>query len=123
MAVYEQVFEKTVFDEDAITSIHNTATMVDDRYVTTEKEKAHILSTAFKSLSPLRLKDFSPKAKKKVIILARIAEEFEAGRKYSEKEVIDILKNIFDDHAVLRRYLVDYGFMDRISNGREYWVK
>jgi DNA-binding CsgD family transcriptional regulator len=123
LAVYEQVFDKKTSDENAIASIHNTATMVDDRYLTTEKEKAHILRTAFESLSPLRLKDFSAKAKKKVVILARITEEFQIGRRYSEKEVTETLKPIFDDHAVLRRYLVDYGFMDRTSDGKEYWLK
>lgn len=123
LAIYEQVFSKKAFDENAIMPIHNTATMVDDRYLITEKEKIHILQTFFESLSPLRLKEFSPKAKNKVVILTRITEEFEFGRIYLEKEVIKILKNIYADHAVLRRYLVDYGFMDRTGDGKEYWLK
>lgn len=123
LALYEQAFEKKNADENEIVPIHNSATMVDERYVTTEKERTRILNTAFESLSPLKLKEFSPKAKKQIIILARIAEEFEAGKKYSEQEVTELLKNIYCDHVALRRSLVDYGFLDRTSKGDAYWLK
>lgn len=121
LAVYQQVMEKRSLDEEAIVPVHSNAVAVDDRYVTTEKD--HILETAFESLSPLRLKAFSPKEKKKIIILAKIAEQFEYGKHYSEKEVNGILKAIYDDYAVIRRYLIDYGFMERTGDCKEYWLK
>ncbi|AOT69293.1 DUF2087 domain-containing protein [Geosporobacter ferrireducens] len=123
LAVYEQVIEKKSSDEDAIVPVHSNATMVDDRYLTTEKEKSQILKTAFASLSPLRLKDFSPKEKKKIVILTKIAEQFEYGKRYPEKELNQILKAIYDDYPVIRRYLIDYGFMERTDDCKEYWLK
>lgn len=122
LAVYEQVIEKKSSAEDAIVPVHSHAAMVDDRYITTEQEKGQILKTAFESLSPLRLKQFSPKEKKKVVILTRIAEQLEHGKRYTEKELNQTLKPIFDDYAVIRRYLVDYGFMERTDDGKEYWL-
>jgi len=46
-------------------------------------------------------------------VLERIALEFEPGRRYDEKEVNVIVGVFFNDHAALRRYLVDEGFLDR----------
>lgn len=123
LAVYEQAMEKKPSPEDAIVPVHSHATMVDDRYVTTEDEKNQTLKTAFESLSPLKLKKFSPKEKKKIVILAKIAEQFQCGKQYSEKELNQILKEIYDDYAVIRRYLVDYGFMGRTDDSQQYWLK
>ena len=97
--------------------------MVDDRYVITERERDKILNAEFESLEPLRLKRFPGKEKKKIVILRRIAEEFDHGRKYDELQMNEIIKEIFDDYAVIRRYLIEYGFMDRTRDGKEYWLK
>ena len=42
-----------------------------------------------------------------------IALEFEPGRRYDEQEVNVIVGAFLNDHAALRRYLVDEGFLDR----------
>lgn len=123
LAVYEQVIEKKSSVEDAILPVHSNATMVDDRYVTTEKEKNQILKIAFESLFPLKLKAFSTKEKKKIVILAKIAEQFEHGKRYPEKELNQILNDIYDDYAIIRRYLIEYGFMERTNDCKEYWLK
>ena len=47
------------------------------------------------------------------------AQRFEPGRKSAEREVDAVLKEIHDDHAALRRYLVDDGFMTREAG--VYW--
>ena len=60
--------------------VHTDARMVDERYEITEAEQEKILRDAFETLSPLRLRVFPRKEKKKVAILARIAQEFEWGR-------------------------------------------
>ena len=88
----------------------------------TEQERRHILETSFSSLIPLVLKSFSPKEKKKVVILTKIAEQFEKGKIYNEKEVNQILQPIFDDYMSLRRYLIMYGFMERTQDGSKYWL-
>lgn len=123
LAVYEQVIEKKASVEDNIVPVHSNATMMDDRYVITEKEREQVLKTAFESLSPLKLKSFSAKEKKKIVILTKIAEQFKCGKRYSEKELNQILKDIYDDYVVIRRYLVDYGFMERTNDCKEYWLK
>jgi hypothetical protein len=57
--------------------------------------------------------------KKQRIILRRLAQEFEPGVHYTEKQVNEILKQFHPDFATLRRYLVD----NRMPAGdtRLYW--
>jgi biotin operon repressor len=66
-----------------------------------------------------RLTEIPTKHTKRVIVLERIALEFEPGRRYHEKEVNVVVARFFDDHAAIRRALVDEGFLDR-DHG-EYW--
>lgn len=123
LAVYDEVFGERTQSADDIVAIPNSATMMDDRYILTEKEKARILNAEFETLVPLRLKKFPVKAKRQVAVLSRIAEEFEPGKKYSYEEMKKILKPISADYSSFTRYLVDYGFMDRTVDGKQYWLK
>ncbi len=61
--------------------------------------------------------------KRKIIILKHIVKNFELNRKYSEKEINEVLKGIYPDFATVRRYLIEYGFMDRKDDCSLYWVK
>lgn len=45
---------------------------------------------------------------------------FEEGRDYTEKEVNEILRGIYADHALLRRYLVDFKLLKRNNDGTIY---
>jgi hypothetical protein len=56
---------------------------------------------------------------KKLVILDRLAQEFDIGVRYSERQVNGILRRFHDDVAALRRYLVDDGYLDREAG--EYW--
>jgi hypothetical protein len=56
---------------------------------------------------------------KRLIVLDRLAQEFEVGIRYPERRVNAALRRFHDDVAALRRYLVDEGFMDRESG--VYW--
>ena len=56
---------------------------------------------------------------KRLVILDRLAQEFEPGTRYSEKMVNLMLGRWHADTAALRRYLVDEGFLDRA--GGRYW--
>jgi len=60
-----------------------------------------------------RLTEVPMKQAKRRVVLERIALEFEPGRRYDEREVNAIVGVFFNDHAALRRYLVDEGFLDR----------
>lgn len=66
-----------------------------------------------------RLKTIPAQERKKLVILKWLANRFEWGRVYSEKEVNAILAAYHPDTASLRRYLIGYRFMERES-GR-YW--
>jgi hypothetical protein len=47
------------------------------------------------------------------LVLEWVANRFEPGREYGEKEVNGVLLGIHDDPASLRRYLVDGGLLER----------
>jgi hypothetical protein len=79
-------------------------------------DEEHVLKTFFRNG---RLTEIPMKRSKRRIVLERVALEFEPGRRYDEKEVNVIVGGFFTDHASLRRYLVDEGFLDR-DHG-EYW--
>jgi hypothetical protein len=61
--------------------------------------------------------------KRKLILLRLIVKEFEAEKRYTEKELNQILWSVYEDFVTLRRYLIEYGFMDRTKDCREYWVR
>jgi hypothetical protein len=50
---------------------------------------------------------------KRLLVLDHLAGLFEPGRRYPEPEVNEILGAWYPDYAMLRRYLVDEGFLDR----------
>jgi hypothetical protein len=60
-----------------------------------------------------RLREVPAKESKRRIVLERISLEFDPGVRYDENEVNAMLGRYFNDHAALRRYLVDEGFLGR----------
>jgi hypothetical protein len=66
-----------------------------------------------------RITEMPTKASKRRIVLERVALAFEPGVRYDEREVNAIVGAFFNDHAALRRFLVDEGFLDRASG--VYW--
>ena len=56
---------------------------------------------------------------KRLIVLERLALEFDVGQKYPEREVNSILGGFHPDWSTLRRHLVDEGMLDRDQN--VYW--
>ena len=69
-----------------------------------------------------RLTQFPTKEKKWLVVLRWLATRFEAGKRYTEKEVNAILTPIHEDYATMRRNLVEYGFMRRERGGGNYWL-
>ena len=72
-----------------------------------------------------KLRQFPKKHKLRMIIYAYLASKFEPGKIYTEKEVNEILNNYhtFGDWALLRREMYDRMFIDRKSDGSEYWLR
>jgi hypothetical protein len=66
-----------------------------------------------------RLREVPAKRSKRRIVLERLALEFDIGVRYSERQVNEALRRFHEDHASLRRYLVDEGLLSR--QGGEYW--
>jgi DNA-binding MarR family transcriptional regulator len=60
-----------------------------------------------------RLVNIPAQLKKRQVILEKIAEAFEPGRPYTEREVNTILLDFHDDVAALRRGLIEMGLMTR----------
>jgi hypothetical protein len=62
-----------------------------------------------------RLVEIPASRKKRVVILRRLAEEFEVGRSYPEREVNTVLARFHPDVATLRRELIaeEHGLMTR----------
>lgn len=117
------LLEKKVSHRERLVPPHRTATMVDDRYIITEKERDEFLKAYFKEGLDGPLLKFPKKEKRKVVVLTNIADRFERNRHYSEKEVNELLKSVYDDYVTVRRYLIEYGFLDRDRDGSRYWVK
>ena len=69
------------------------------------------------------LTEFPSQRAKQLVVLQRLALEFDIGRRYTEREVNEILFPFFTDWSTLRRHLVDEGFLDRepIGGGNQYW--
>lgn len=60
-----------------------------------------------------KLKNIPAQRKKRLIILQEILKEFEADKKYSEKEVNLIIANFHDDFCTLRREMISEELMAR----------
>ena len=65
------------------------------------------------------LKSIPAQQKKLLVVLEYIVESYEFGKRYSEKQVNEILRRFHVDTASLRRYLVDNRLLARQSG--EYW--
>jgi len=95
--------------------------MRDDRAVVTAEEAAAIEKKYLQQDGSLTR--IPRKEKEKLVILVRLAERFAPARLYSQKEVDAILAVADPDYAALRRYLVDYRFLEREPDGSAYWVR
>lgn len=67
------------------------------------------------------LKTLPSQRKKLEAILRYVVKAFDPDKRYSEKQVNEILKRYYDDTATLRRELVGFGLMQREGGGGEYW--
>lgn len=88
----------------------------------TEQDMEKVLNKYFPEGTGGRLTTFHMQQKHKYIVLIEIAKRFETERKYSEKQVNELLKEVNDDYVEIRRYLVDYGLLEREPDGSQYWL-
>jgi hypothetical protein len=67
------------------------------------------------------IREFPAQEKKFQVVVRYALRAFEAGQRYTEKEVNERLKRLNRDSATLRRALVEYGWMQREGGGGAYW--
>jgi hypothetical protein len=60
-----------------------------------------------------RIRELPARAAKRDVVLEYVAERFDADREYAEREVNNLLFELYDDYVTLRRYLVDAGLLKR----------
>jgi hypothetical protein len=110
--------KQTVDTANSVT-IHTGAALADERFSITEKEHAAVLKAYFNADGTL--KEFPVREKRKIIALFEISRRFDKGRIYTEKEVNTLIA--YADFATIRRYLIEYGFLERTMDCMEYRVK
>jgi hypothetical protein len=79
-------------------------------------EEQDVLSRFF---SGTRLTEIPQSRQKRMVILERLAQEFEPGYRYQERDVNFTLQLFHADYAALRRYMVDEGLLTRAEG--VYW--
>lgn len=67
------------------------------------------------------LKTLPSQRKKLEAILRYVVQAFDMEKRYSEKQVNEILARYNEDTATLRRELVGFRLMEREGGGGEYW--
>jgi len=72
-----------------------------------------------------RLHKYPAKYKRQILSLYYLASKFEVDKRYTEREVNEILKewHTFDDWAMLRRDMFDSRFLGREADGSAYWLE
>jgi hypothetical protein len=66
-----------------------------------------------------RIEVMPAKRSRRLLLLDKIAQAFEPGVRYPERDVNRALGSLVSDYAAVRRYLVDEEFLARADG--EYW--
>lgn len=87
----------------------------------TQEEKQMALVKYFRNDEGLVLQNFPKKQKQKYLCLLWISELIQPRIEYSEKQINEIIKEVNPDYVTIRRYLVDFGLLNREADGSKYW--
>ena len=109
-----EVLEKTVYDLAA-----SEPEQIDDQQKREEAYRQKVLK-AFYDYGKLRA--IPVQRKKKLICYEKIAELFEPGRVYGEKEVNEIISPVCGDYCTVRRDMIGEGIFSR-EDGRYVRLK
>lgn len=90
--------------------------------VFTELELKAIYDQYFEKGDELVLKQFPSKQKKQQGVCLFIVKVLDPEKIYTEKEINEVLKPVYADFVMIRRYLVDLGLISRKPDGSAYWV-
>lgn len=72
-----------------------------------------------------KLLQYPSKRPMRIIALTKIGSCFEEGKKYTEKEVNEIIKSkiAFSDVELIRREMFQYRMIGRLKDGSQYWAE
>lgn len=60
--------------------------------------------------------------REKQIILKTIMQKFDENKTHSEQEVDKVIKKFYDEFTLIRRELINFGYMQRNPYENKYWV-
>lgn len=70
-----------------------------------------------------KLMTIPKKEKNKILVLQVVLEILkDKSLEFTEKELNEAIKEIYSDYSLIRRYLVDYKFLERDNYGRMYKI-
>lgn len=94
----------------------------DDRWLITEDEAAKTLQRYFDfTTEPPTLIRWPKKQKAVIVILTRIIAEIPLNHRFTEPEINAYLRPIYFDYTMVRRFLIEYHFLQRTPDGTAYW--
>ena len=110
-AVY--TLNDTIFDRSLreLTSFRNTEEYVQGERV--RRYRSKVLKAFTKNGRVIRIPS---QYKKRLIVIQEILLRFSPDRKYKEREVDEIIREICDDHVTIRRSFIDEGMMVRAGD-------
>jgi len=98
-----------------LTCFNNIEKFVQDERI--DKYKIKVLKAFFCKGKLIKL---PIQHKKKLIVLEEFIKLFKEEIKYSEKEVDNIINQVYGDHCTIRRLLIEEGMMER--DKQFYWL-
>jgi len=98
-----------------LTNFENIEKFAQDERIHNYRKK--VLRSFFRNKRLLKL---PVQRKKRMIILDEYINKFKKGKKYSEEEVNEIIKQTFDDYCTIRRLLIEEKLMKREK--QTYWL-
>lgn len=110
--IREEIFNKTLRE---LACFENLEKYVQEERI--EKYRQKVLKTFFKNKKLIKI---PVQWKKRMIVLDEFIKKFDAGKKYSEEEVNDIIMQSYDDYCTIRRLLIDLKIMTR--QNQVYWL-
>ena len=104
---------KEIFDLSILSIISEMPDEDDEQQKREEAYRKKVIESFFEYGA---LKSIPAQRKKEKIILEEIGKDFESGRKYSEKEINDIIMKYHSDYCTIRRDMISEGILNR-ENG------
>jgi biotin operon repressor len=108
--------KETIFNVEQVDFRSDDTTWIEDLGMEAWEQQVLKNYTANGQVTQIPMKE-----KKMLVILRWLIRQFEFDRRYTEREVNDILSRYHDDYATLRRNFIVHKFMEREMDGSAYW--